>query len=130
MLDKCDIRVPVWFADIHWQNWMQSGNTKGIRYREISKFPLVQRDLSFVANNDVTFEDIDRLLESLSIKQLKSYRLFDIFKSEKLGKNKQSMAMNFTFLDESKTMKDDEVDKIMAKITRGIEENLKAEIRK
>lgn len=38
--------------------------------------------------------------------------------------------MNFTFLDESKTMKDDEVDKIMAKITRGIEENLKAEIRK
>ena len=130
MLDKCDIRVPVWFADIHWQNWMQSGNTKGIRYREISKFPLVQRDLSFVANNDVTFEDIDRLLESLSIKQLKSYRLFDIFKSEKLGKNNQSMAMNFTFLDEAKTMKDDEVDKIMGKITRGIEENLKAEIRK
>ena len=130
MLDKTDIRVPVWFADIHWQNWMQSGNTKNIRYREISKFPLVQRDLSFVANKDVTFEDIDRLLESLSIKQLKNYRLFDIFKSEKLGNNKQSMAMNFTFLDETKTMKDDEVDKIMGKITRGIEENLKAEIRK
>ena len=130
MLDKFDIRVPVWFADIHWQHWMQAGNTKGIRYREISKFPLVQRDLSFVANNDVTFNDIDRLLESLSIKQLKSYRLFDIFKSEKLGNNKQSMAMNFTFLDEGKTMKDDEVDKIMGKITKGIEENLKAEIRK
>ena len=130
MLDKTDIRVPVWFADIHWQNWMQSGNTKNIRYHEISKFPLVQRDLSFVANKDVTFEDIDRLLESLSIKQLKNYRLFDIFKSEKLGNNKQSMAMNFTFLDETKTMKDDEVDKIMGKITRGIEENLKAEIRK
>jgi phenylalanyl-tRNA synthetase beta chain len=126
MLDKCDIRVPVWFADVHWQNWIQSGNTKGIRFREISKFPLVQRDLSFVANNDITFEDLDRLLESLSIKQLKSYRLFDIFKSEKLGKNKQSMAMNFTFLDEAKTMKDEEVDKIMGKITRGIEENLKA----
>lgn len=130
MLDKSDIRVPVWFADIHWQNWMQSGNTKNIRYHEISKFPLVQRDLSFVANKDVTFEDIDRLLESLSIKQLKNYRLFDIFKSEKLGNNKQSMAMNFTFLDETKTMKDDEVDQIMGKITRGIEENLKAEIRK
>jgi phenylalanyl-tRNA synthetase beta chain len=90
----------------------------------------VQRDLSFVANNDVTFEDIERLISTLSIKQLKSYRLFDIFKSEKLGKNKQSMAMNFTFLDEEKTMKDDQVDKIMGKITKGIEETLKAEIRK
>ena len=130
MLNKFDIRVPVWLADIHWQNWISAGSTKTIRYREISKFPLVQRDLSFVANNDVTFDDIDRLLASLSIKQLKNYRLFDIFKSEKLGKNKQSMAMNFTFLDEEKTMKDDEVDKIMGKITRGIEETLKAEIRK
>jgi phenylalanyl-tRNA synthetase beta chain len=130
MLNKFDIRVPVWFADIHWQHWLSAGNTKSIRYREISKFPLVQRDLSFVANNDVTFNDIDRLLESLSIKQLKSYRLFDIFKSEKLGKNKQSMAMNFTFLDEEKTMKDEQVDKIMGKITKGIEETLKAEIRK
>jgi phenylalanyl-tRNA synthetase beta chain len=120
----------VWIADIHWQHWLSAGNTKSIRYREISKFPLVQRDLSFVANNDVTFEDIERLISTLSIKQLKSYRLFDIFKSEKLGKNKQSMAMNFTFLDEEKTMKDDQVDKIMGKITKGIEETLKAEIRK
>jgi phenylalanyl-tRNA synthetase beta chain len=130
MLNKFDIRVPVWFADIHWQNWLAAGNTKSIRFREISKFPLVQRDLSFVANNDVTFEDIDRLLASLSIKELKNYRLFDIFKSEKLGKNKQSMAMNFTFLDEEKTMKVEDVDKIMGKITKGIEETLKAEIRK
>ncbi len=130
MLTKFDIRVPVWLADINWQNWLAAGNTKSIRYREISKFPIVQRDLSFVANNDVTFEDIDRLLGTLSIKQLKSYRLFDIFKSEKLGKNKQSMAMNFTLLDEEKTMKDEEVDKIMGKITKGIEETLKAEIRK
>lgn len=130
MLAKFDIRVPVWLADIHWQNWLAAGNTKSIRFREISKFPIVQRDLSFVANNDVTFEDIDRLLAGLSIKQLKSYRLFDIFKSDKLGKNKQSMAMNFTLLDEEKTMKDEEVDRIMGKITNSIEETLKAEIRK
>jgi phenylalanyl-tRNA synthetase beta subunit len=38
--------------------------------------------------------------------------------------------MNFTLLDEEKTMKDEEVDKIMGKITKGIEETLKAEIRK
>jgi phenylalanyl-tRNA synthetase beta chain len=56
--------------------------------------------------------------------------LFDVFKSEKLGKDKQSLAMNFTFLDDSKTMKDEEIDKMMAKITSNIEKNLLAEIRK
>jgi phenylalanyl-tRNA synthetase beta chain len=53
-----------------------------------------------------------------------------VFKSEKLGKDKQSLAMNFTFLDDSKTMKDEEIDKMMAKITSNIEKNLLAEIRK
>jgi phenylalanyl-tRNA synthetase beta chain len=69
-------------------------------------------------------------LNVLSIPQLRNYRLFDVFKSEKLGKDKQSLAMNFTFLDDSKTMKDEEIDKMMAKITSNIEKNLLAEIRK
>jgi phenylalanyl-tRNA synthetase beta chain len=56
--------------------------------------------------------------------------LFDIFKSEKLGKDKQSMAMNFTFMDETKTMKDEEVEKMMKKITVQLEKEFQIEIRK
>lgn len=130
MLKKFDIRVPVWFADIHWNNWLKAGDKNTIRYKEISKFPAVQRDLSFVADKNVTYGDIEKLLNALSIPQLRNYRLFDVFKSEKLGKDKQSLAMNFTFLDDSKTMKDEEIDKMMAKITSNIEKNLLAEIRK
>jgi len=130
MLKKFDIRVPVWFADIHWNNWLKAGEKNTIRYKEIPKFPSVQRDLSFVADKNVTFGDIEKLLNALSIPQLRNYRLFDVFKSEKLGKDKQSLAMNFTFLDDSKTMKDEEIDKMMAKITSNIEKNLLAEIRK
>ena len=130
MLKKFDIRVPVWFADIHWNNWLKAGDKNTIRYKEISKFPAVQRDLSFVADKNVTYGDIEKLLNTLSIPQLRNYRLFDVFKSEKLGKDKQSLAMNFTFLDDSKTMKDEEIDKMMAKITSNIEKNLLAEIRK
>ena len=130
MLKKFDIRVPVWFADIHWSNWLKAGEKNTIRYKEISKFPAVQRDLSFVADKNVTYGDIEKLLNALSIPQLRNYRLFDVFKSEKLGKDKQSLAMNFTFLDDSKTMKDEDIDKMMAKITSNIEKNLLAEIRK
>lgn len=130
LLKKFDIRVPVWFADIHWNNWLKAGEKNTIRYKEISKFPAVQRDLSFVADKNVTYGDIEKLLNALSIPQLRNYRLFDVFKSEKLGKDKQSLAMNFTFLDDSKTMKDEEIDKMMAKITSNIEKNLLAEIRK
>ncbi|MFN5421938.1 MAG: phenylalanine--tRNA ligase subunit beta [bacterium] len=105
-LKKFDIKVPVWYADINWHAWLSAGKKETIRYKEISKFPAVQRDLSFVTDVGLAYVEIEKTLSTLAIPQLKSYRLFDVFKNEKLGKNKQSLAMNFTFLDEQKTMKD------------------------
>lgn len=130
MLRKFDIKVPVWYADIHWNNWFMLSKKQTIKYKEISKFPSVQRDLSFLANTALTYGAIENALSSLSIKQLKGFRLFDIFKSEKLGKDKQSMAMNFTFMDETKTMKDEEIEKMMKKITVQLEKEFQIEIRK
>jgi phenylalanyl-tRNA synthetase beta chain len=130
MLRKFDIKVPVWYADIHWNNWFMLSTKRTIKYKEISKFPSVQRDLSFLANTALTYGAIENALSSLSIQQLKGFRLFDIFKSEKLGKDKQSMAMNFTFMDETKTMKDEEIEKMMKKITVQLEKEFQIEIRK
>ncbi|MFN6375373.1 MAG: phenylalanine--tRNA ligase subunit beta [Chitinophagia bacterium] len=130
VLKKYDIRTSVWHADINWMVWLEAAGKRSIRYREISKFPMVQRDLSFVAAKSLTYHEIEKELKSLSIPQLKNYRLFDIFKSDKLGKDKQSMAMNFVFQDEQKTMKDEEVDAMMNRITAVFESKLQAEIRK
>ena len=130
LLKKFDIKVPVWYADISWQPWINASKKETIRYREISKFPAVQRDLSFVTDVNLAYGEIEKTISSLAIPQLKSYRLFDVFKNEKLGKDKQSLAMNFTFLDEQKTMKDEEIDKLMHVITSNFEKKLQAEIRK
>jgi len=130
LLKKYDIKISVWYADIHWKNWMGASRKSNIRYKEISKFPSVHRDLSFVANTTLTYAEIEKTLTSLSIPQLRSFGLFDVFKSEKLGKDKQSLAMNFVFMDEGKTMKDEEVEKMMNKITTQIEKQFQAEIRK
>jgi phenylalanyl-tRNA synthetase beta chain len=57
-------------------------------------------------------------------------KLFDIFESEKLGSNKKSMAVSFTFQDEEKTLTDKEIDDWMKKIMAALEKELQAEIRK
>lgn len=130
ILKKFDIRVPVIFADIKWSKWLKASTENSLRFKEISKFPAVQRDLSFLIDKKLNFEEIEKMLNSLSIKQLESFRLFDIFENEKLGNDKQSLAMNFTFQDENKTLTDEEIDVWMSKITQSIENNLLAEIRK
>lgn len=129
-LKKYDLKIPVWCADLHWKHWIQASNHSDLRYKEISKFPAVHRDLSFVINTRIPYGEIEKALTSLRIPQLKDFRLFDVFKSEKLGKDKQSMAMNFIFMDETKTMKDEEIEKMMKKITSHLEIQFQAEIRK
>lgn len=53
-----------------------------------------------------------------------------MFESEKLGNNKKSMAVNFTFCDETKTLTDAEVEEMMHQITGLYEQKLGAEVRK
>ena len=66
----------------------------------------------------------------LNLKKLQSIQLFDVFESEKLGKNKKSIAVNFVFLDEVKTLTDTEIEGWMKKIMQTLEKDLQVEIRK
>ena len=96
----------------------------------MSKFPTVYRDLALVVDSTVSFDQIQEIIKKANISILKDTRLFDVFENDKLGKGKKSMAINFAFIDEQKTLTDKEIDHIMGKLITGFEKQLEAEIRK
>jgi phenylalanyl-tRNA synthetase beta chain len=101
-----------------------------IEFAEIPKFPAVHRDLAIVVNKSITYDQVEKATHQTKINKLKSINLFDIFESDKLGVNKKSIAISFTFLDEEKTMTDKDIDAMMSKIIASYEKELNAEIRK
>ncbi|WP_336516316.1 phenylalanine--tRNA ligase subunit beta [Pollutibacter soli] len=129
-LQMFDIRQDVYYADVLWEKWLSIASAVKIKFREISKFPAVNRDLAFVVQKDLPYQSIEKTARSLSIKKLKEIRLFDLFESDKLGKDKKSMAMNFVFQDDEKTLTDQEVEQFMAKIIGIFEKELSAQIRR
>jgi len=64
------------------------------------------------------------------VEKLQEVKLFDIFQSERLGTDKKSLAVSFTFLDEEKTLTDKEIDGMVQRIMGALEKELQAEIRK
>ncbi len=130
ILNKFDIRQAVCYADIDWDKLIAAAKKTTLKFKEIPKFPAVQRDLALVVNKSVSYEQIEKTTQSLRLGKLKSLNLFDVFESEKLGAGKKSMAVSFIFQDEEKTMTDKDTDSIMAKITAAYEKELQAEIRK
>ncbi|HEX6915042.1 MAG TPA: phenylalanine--tRNA ligase subunit beta [Chitinophagaceae bacterium] len=129
-LQQFDIRQDVYFADFDFNALLEAAKRSMITYREIPKYPAVNRDLALVVDRNVQYRQIEAAVEKLKISRLQDLRLFDVFESDKLGRNKKSMAVSFTFMDAAKTMTDSEVDSMIGKLIQTFEKELGAEIRK
>ena len=57
-------------------------------------------------------------------------KLFDIYRNEKLGENKKSVAYSLIFRDKNKTLSDEEINNVMDAIISELEKTLHAELRK
>ncbi|MBI9061990.1 MAG: phenylalanine--tRNA ligase subunit beta [Marinilabiliaceae bacterium] len=130
LLKAFDIDQPVCFAEIKWEPILQKSSKKTISYSEISKFPEVKRDLALLLNTEVTFSQVKAVAQKTEKKLLKSVSLFDVFEDKKLGAGKKSYAVSFILQDETKTLNDKQIDKIMKKFMMNFERELGAQIRK
>ncbi len=129
-LQNFDIKQDVYFADIDFVALLKLVNDRKITYKEVNKFPAMQRDLALVVEKHISFDAIEQQVRKTQISKLKQVRLFDVFESDKLGAEKKSMAMSFTFEDDQKTLTDKEVDAMVGKLIHQFEKELGAEIRK
>ncbi|HEX3024372.1 MAG TPA: phenylalanine--tRNA ligase subunit beta [Chitinophagaceae bacterium] len=125
-----DVKQPVYFIDIYFADLLKLAEKQKIVYKEVPKFPAVQRDLALIVSRSTTYEAVENAVKKTKLSKLQSVRLFDVFESDKIGADKKSMAVNFTFLDEDKTLTDKETDSMVNKLIDIFEKELGAEIRK
>lgn len=106
------------------------------KYTEVPKFPAAERDIAVIVDEDVQVGDIEKAITKKCKKLLKGQKgleelkLFDIYRDEKIGKNKKSVAYSLIFRDKTKSLSDDEINPVMEEITKELEEKFKAELRK
>jgi len=128
-LKTFDIKQEVFFAEIHWDIWVKAIAANKISYKEVPKFPAVQRDLAIVIDTDVTYSQVRDTTEQLKLEGLQSYGLFDVFESEQLGKGKKSYALSYTFQLQDRTLTDTETEQLMKRLAEAYKNKLSAQIR-
>lgn len=125
-----DIKQDVFFAEINWQLLFSMIIPGMNKLREIPRFPEVRRDLALLLDKKVRFGEIEALAYKSAGSKLKSINLFDVYEGEKIGADKKSYAISFTLLDETKTLTDKEIEKLMDKLADVFTKDLGAVIRK
>ena len=123
------VKSDVYAADFNWDVLLDlAANTK-TKCQKISKFPQVRRDLSLLIDKSVSFEDLHKIAMKVDNKILKSVNLFDVYEGDTLPKGKKSYALAFTIADETQTLTDKYVDKVMDKLMKSFTDKAGAEIR-
>jgi len=128
-LKDFDIKQDVYYAAINWQVWLQATQAAKVKYTEIPKFPAVQRDLAIVLDKTVSYQQVQDTTAQLKIDALRSFGLFDIFESEKIGADKKSLALSYTFQLNDRTLTDTETDQLMQQLMNAYKTKLQAQIR-
>jgi len=130
VLSNLDISVPVYYAEFNYKSVARAAGKSSLQVADISKYPSTSRDLALVIANSVKFEDILKISNKTEKKLIKEVSLFDVYKNkEQLGADKKSYAVKFLFQDNTKTLKDKEVDKVMSALIDNFKAKLGAEIR-
>lgn len=123
-----DVKQEVFFADFNWDAIIKLTSGK-IKYTEISKFPEVRRDLALLVDTGVSFEQLYTIAKQSEKSMLKEVSLFDVYEGANLPEGKKSYALSFTLQDATKTLTDEQIDKIMGKIRSNLEKETGAVLR-
>ncbi|MFH1233034.1 MAG: phenylalanine--tRNA ligase subunit beta [Patescibacteria group bacterium] len=103
------------------------GNQPALKYQELSKFPPVVRDLAFVINEKMLYNDIKQEIINFN-PLIKQVELFDVYQGNKLGLGKKSLAWHLTY-QADRTLTSLEVDKVQSDLIKQLEKKLSAQIR-
>jgi phenylalanyl-tRNA synthetase beta chain len=126
---KIDISSEVYFAELNWELLMKENKNNKIKQTEISKFHPVRRDLALLLDKNISFAEIEKTAYQTDKKILKEVSLFDVYEGKNLPENKKSYAVSFILQDEEKTLNDKQIDNLMQKIQKNLEDKLGATLR-
>jgi phenylalanyl-tRNA synthetase beta chain len=128
ILKHFGIKQEVFFADFNWAAILKLISNK-VKFTEIPKYPEVRRDLALLLDQAVTYESIYTIAKQTEKSLLKNVDLFDVYEGQNLPEGKKSYALSFSIQDSSKTLTDEQIDKIMSKLQKNFETELGAVLR-
>lgn len=87
------------------------------RYKKLPQFPEVRRDLAFLINDDVTFDDIQRVIKGAVQQNIfKGSEVFDVYQGNNIQKGFKSLAFRIKMQDENATLTDDVIERQMSNV--------------
>lgn len=101
-----------------------------MKYKEISKYPSVNKDLALVVDKNITSKEIEMNIKKAGGSLLTNIKVFDVYEGTGIPEGKKSIAYALTFEKSDRTLTDEEINNAMDKIIELVEKKMDATLRK
>ncbi len=105
------------------------GMDRAIKYKKVSIYPAVERDLSILIDSNIAYGEINETINKNAGKSLVYSRLYDIYEGKSIASGKKSLTFRLVFQNESRTLTEKEIDKDFKRILKGLENAYNATLR-
>ena len=118
---------PVLVAEFDLDTMRAIAPTYGIK--TIPETPSMYEDIAVIVDESVKAETVEALIKQTGGRSVTNVRLFDLYRDEKIGEGKKSLAYALTYQAEDKTMTDADAAAIRNKIVKRLEKEVGAKLR-
>lgn len=123
------IKQKVYYAEINCDKLIAINERKKVLFKELNKFPEVERDLALLLDKHITYQEVEKTAFKTEKKLLKSVNLFDVYEGKNLDEGKKSYAVRFILSHPDKTLTNDEINQVMDKLIKAYQKELGASLR-
>lgn len=101
-----------------------------MKYKEISKYPNVKKDLALVVDKNISSQEVATLIKKSGGSSLENIEVFDVYEGKGIEDGKKSIAYSLTFARPDRTLTDEEINELLEKIIEFTNKKIGAELRK
>ena len=110
-------------------NTLKELKVGSIKFKEINKYPTIEKDMAFIVDKEILSEDISKEIKKSGGRLVTNIDIFDVYTGDNIGIDNKSIAFKLTFEDYQKTLTDEEIMPIFNRIIDSIEKKFNAKIR-
>ncbi len=117
LIDKLKLNQDAFLFNLNLTELISAVKETVPRFKHLPQFPEVRRDIAFIINDDVTFDDIQKVIKS-SVKQniFKGSEIFDVYQGEHVEDGFKSVAFRIKMQDENATLTDEIIEQQMTSV--------------
>ena len=128
-IDSGILKQDVWILEYHTDLLVEHSRKLNLQYRDISKYPAVVRDLSFLAPDAVAYAELEEAILRLDPQLMREVQLFDEYRSKQIPEGFRSLSLHIVLQDQEKTLTDERVEQLMDSVQKTLIEKYEIRMR-